>query len=515
MKTPNKQTDLLRRRLLGGMAGAGALSLAGCSGSSSSPDPTQAAPVGDSPQQPPPSSSPPRTPPVTQPPPPQAPVVNPRGLHVSITEDTHSSRTVTWFTDGDFVPETYIEFDSVEDGMSAEDIQTLPLSMRFAGSSEPTFGVDAHTHRATASSIDPDKPLRYRVGSPNGWSPVQVIDPSPTGAWTFTHWGDQGIDIKGQRVAMEAAQHNSDLLLLAGDISYADGVQGEWDIYFDRYHYLLANTVTMAAPGNHEDEDNGGLAFKNRFSHPNPPSSTATGGNPGSTFYSFDYNRIHFLVTTAGALITDGTLPEEIAAIEADLSVAAALRAAGQIDFIMVLQHFTIWTDQAGRGPANPSLVALEEDIIVRYGVDVLLVGHDHVYQRSVPMAYGMPNPLGYVQMMVGTGGQSVRLFDDDGIQPWSAKEFVGIGYAVYEVNGRSINVTYYGAAPASLDDENRNTVTAPFEVVDQFILQARDPMMARSFVRPARAPETLLADYDGIARHTRERNKHALHHCA
>ncbi|WP_373092229.1 metallophosphoesterase [Zhongshania sp.] len=100
---------------------------------------------------------------------------------------------------------------------------------------------------------------------------------------------------------------------------------------------------------------------------------------------------MHFLVTTAGALIGDGTLPKELLNIEADLASAALRRLRGKIDFIIVMQHFTIWTDQLDRSPANFSLVALEENIFMRYGVDIVIVGHDHVYQRSAPMFWAFP----------------------------------------------------------------------------------------------------------------------------
>jgi acid phosphatase type 7 len=472
--------DPLRRQLLrGGLAGAGLLLLPGCNRLPGDLG-TRAARA----------------------------ATTPRGLHVSLTGDAHSSRTVTWFTDGSAAPATVLEFDSVPAGMSAAQARALPFAFRAEGQSAPTPGVPAFTHRATAEALDPRLPMRYRVGSEAGWSEVHIVQPTPTGDWSFVHFGDHGVNHRAVQLTQEVLQQDFDLLLLAGDLSYANGTQPVWDAWFDQVEPLLATRVTMAAPGNHEEEDDGGNTFKNRFSHPPAPTAAVFGGNAGSTFYAFDYNRVHFLVTTAGALINDGTLPEELANIELDLSLAAARRAAGQIDFIVVMQHFTIWTDQEGRSPMNPSLVALEEDIIVRYGVDLLLVGHDHVYQRSVPMAFGLPNSLGYVQMMVGTGGASIRLFDEDGPQPWSARQFIGIGYARYEVSAGRIRGQFFGAPPLGLSESEREFARHSFERVDEFEIKARAPALARAFAVPPREPHTLLANFDGIARHTRERNR-------
>src|SRR5687767_8686334 len=80
-------------------------------------------------------------------------------------------------------------------------------------------------------------------------------------------------------------------------------------------------------------------------------------------------------------------------------------RAAGKIDFLAVVQHYTTWSDERFRRPNNPTLVRLEEDMLVRYGVDLLVNGHDHGYQRSVPFAFGVPDPTGYVQVATGVGG--------------------------------------------------------------------------------------------------------------
>lgn len=482
----NKLVDLHRRRVLGGLSGlAGTMLLSGCDGGVG---PGASARTGS---------------------------FAPRGLHLSLTGDVHSSRSVTWFTDGLEAPPSMLQFDTVEPGMSPTQIQQQPLRFFSEGSADATPGVEAFTHRATATGIDPEKPLRYRVGSAAGWSSVRVVMPSPTESWRFAHFGDHGLTPLARQTLAAVAHEPLDLLMLAGDLSYANGNQPIWDDWFDQMDPLFSRIPTMAAPGNHEEEDDAGNTFKNRFFHPNAPTAAVTGSNPGSSFYAFDYNRVHFLISTAGALIGDGTLPEELVNIEVDLATAAARRLAGQIDFIVVMQHFTIWTDQEGRSPANPSLVALEENILVRYGVDLLIDGHDHVYQRSQPMAFGQPNPLGYVQMMVGTGGQSIRLFDDDGPQAWSQTQFVGIGYATYDVSPGRIRGRFVGAPPIDTSDELRQTVTAPFALIDEFEIARRGLLACRECALPPRPAEVLLANFDAVARHTRERNRLALQHCA
>ncbi len=252
----------------------------------------------------------------------------PRGLHVSLGEDSRSSRSLTWFTDGVDAPASRLEWDVVEETMSADDIAFKVFAHTVEASTDATPGVEAFTHRATVTGIDPERPLRYRVGSDEGgWSSVYVVPPSPAEQWSFIHFGDHGVGELAQMVTDAVMRTPSDLLLLAGDLSYANGDQPIWDLWFDQMQPLMSQRITMTAPGNHEQKDFGGDTFKNRFTHPGKPLGDLLGtGSPGSSYYSFDYNRVHFLVTTAGALINDGTLIEEILNIEADLAQAALRR---------------------------------------------------------------------------------------------------------------------------------------------------------------------------------------------
>lgn len=418
---------------------------------------------------------------------------SPRGIHVSFTDDPHSSRTVTWFTDGLNDSGTVLEFDQPAAGMSAADVQSPPFAGRAEGSTEQTFGVEVLTHRATMTGLDPALPIRYRVGDGTRWSQAYVLSPASTGRFRFGHFGDHGLSEYSRLTVQRVLERSPDFFVLAGDLSYANGDQPVWDQYFDLLEPLAAQVPMMAAAGNHEDEDNGGLGYKSRTSHPG-----------SGTFYSFDYNNVHFLVSTAGALISDGTLPEELLTIELDLAQAAVRRAAGEIDFIVVVQHFTIWTDEDGRSPANPTLVALEENILVRYGVDLLLDGHDHEYQRSHPMAFGLQNPLGYVQVVNGNGGVGIRSFS--GQQNWSAAQLLRYGFTEYEVDGPVIRATAYALA-----DPGQPALAQP-EIMDQFEIAARPRLARREFVHPVRGHERLLANFDGIARHTRDRNRRHLH---
>jgi hypothetical protein len=227
------------------------------------------------------------------------------------------------------------------------------------------------------------------------------------------------------------------------------------------------------------------------------------------TYYSFDYNNVHFMVSTGGALISDGTLVAELLKIETDLANAALRRARGEIDYIVFLQHFTIWTDEEGRGPANPTLVLLEENIMLRYGVDLLLVGHDHGYQRSAPMGLGLPLPFGYTQVCAGGGGVGIRTFDGKGL--WSATQQRRYSFVEYAVDGASLKATTY-----AVDTAEDGEPTQHLTVIDEFEVAARSGIARNEAVRPIRDFPSVLADAGAnwryVEAHTRHRNASHLH---
>lgn len=457
--------DAQRRRLLrAGLSGSGLLMLPGCGLPGSMTLPKNAA----------------------------AGAVLPRGVHVSFDGDAQTTRAVTWFTDGADAPAQVLEYGPLAPGLSAAQIESQPFEARAEAASGSTYGIDGLTHRARMSALDPERPVRYRVGSAAGWSPVRVLAPASRGAFRFAHFGDHGMSDYSRATVQGVLASAPDFCWLAGDLSYANGEQGLWSPYFDLLEPLAAQVPLMCSAGNHEDEDNGGLAYKSRTTHPGR-----------GTYYSFDYNNIHFLVSTAGCLISDGTLPQELLFMEQDLALAALRRARGEIDFIAVVQHYTTWTDEDGRSPANYTLVALEEDILVRYGVDLLINGHDHEYQRSKAFAFGQPNPLGYVQVCNGVGGVGVRSFS--GQQSWSAKQLLHYGFTEYAVDGARIRGTAYAVG------EKDGAIYAAPKIVDEFEITARGLLARHQAVQALRAPASLLAGYDGLARHTQQRNRRHL----
>ncbi len=170
--------------------------------------------------------------------------------------------------------------------------------------------MQALTHRATLTGLEPGDRVRYRVGRPGVWSPVRTFAPGPEGrSFTFAHLGDHGTTAQSAATVAYLRERRPDLVLIAGDLSYANGTQPVWDRWFDVIEPLAAH-VPVAAPGNHENEDgDAGVAFKSRLSQPGD-----------GAYYAFDAGNVAIVAATAGVFLEDGRIVDELVALDRALA---------------------------------------------------------------------------------------------------------------------------------------------------------------------------------------------------
>jgi 3',5'-cyclic AMP phosphodiesterase CpdA len=354
----------------------------------------------------------------------------PRGVHASFTEDPTSTVTLTWFTDGRRDPGTVVEFGNGGD-----------LDDRTTGRAAELPFVEALVHRATITELEPGATVTYRVGGDSGFSDTHTVtidDGSRFFSMTFT--GDQGVKDSGLATRDRALALDPDLHLVIGDVSYADGDSPVWDLYFGQQESLFATTPTMNQVGNHEFKDGADAAdYKARHSHPD------SGEIAERHCYSFRYGNVHFSgIDNSGSVLSNGRLQDVLRWVEHDLATARLARARGEIQYIVVFMHHPIYTNQAKRS-TNPLYQVLLEPALHRHDVDLVLVGHDHIYERSYPMAYGVPTTtvrspytthrVGFVHLQNGVGGQSLRRVRPEHQRSrWSATA-ADDAYAVSQMN--------------------------------------------------------------------------------
>lgn len=338
-----------------------------------------------------------------------SPAGEPRGVHASVTNDPTSTITLTWFTGGAVDPGTVVEYGDTPD-----------LGETTEGEAESLPFVEGYVHRTTIAGLAAGQTVHYRVGGDSGFSDVfEVRTDDGDDRFRFTFLGDQGVKSASRANRDRALERDPDLHFVVGDLSYADGEPEVWDRYFDEQEPLLATTPTMTCPGNHE--------YGNYEGHEGAPDydarTTVPDDDTAGHWYSFQYGTVHFSsLDSQGDVITEGKVVDELVWFERDLAEAFLARARGDIDWIVVFMHQPIYSNQDSRR-SNPIYQALVEPVLHRYDVDLLLVGHNHMYERSYPMVFGQPTSeatrnvpylrerVGFVQVKNGAGGDALYDF--------------------------------------------------------------------------------------------------------
>ncbi len=191
-----------------------------------------------------------------------------------------------------------------------------------------------------------------------------------------------------------------DSWILLGDNAYRDGEDAQYQTnFFDIYKdNLLKKYPLFPAPGNHDYHD---IEFSTPFAQKNKevayyknftmPVNGEAGGVPSNNqaFYSFDIGNIHFLSLDSYGIEEQAyrmydTLGPQVQWIKKDLD------ANKNKGWIVAYWHHPPYTMGSHNSDKEGELIKIRENfirILERYGVDLILCGHSHSYERSKLMA--------------------------------------------------------------------------------------------------------------------------------
>ncbi|MGZ5490504.1 MAG: LamG-like jellyroll fold domain-containing protein, partial [Nitrososphaeraceae archaeon] len=134
--------------------------------------------------------------------------------------------------------------------------------------------------------------------------------------------------------------------------------------------------------------------------------------------YSFNMNNVHFL--SMATEISYSSSSSQKAFVEQDLKTASNNQ---NIDWIIVYFHKPMYSSPSSCSscPGESSLRDIYHPLFDQYGVDLVLEGHTHDYQRSFPIKFNSNSksnptitdtnrinyndPAGQIYSLVGTGG--------------------------------------------------------------------------------------------------------------
>ncbi len=196
---------------------------------------------------------------------------------------------------------------------------------------------------------------------------------------------------------------NPTAVLALGDNQYEDGTLLKFQESYDRTWGRL-KAITYPAVGNHEYGTQGATGY---FAYFGPRS-----GEPRKGYYSYDIGTWHLIALNSNCTFVGGCKegsPQE-QWLKADLAAHRSM-------CIVAYWHHPRFS--SGWHGNNSAYRAFWQDLY-EAGADVVLVGHDHDYERFAPQdPDGAADPgRGIREFVVGTGGRSLYGFRN--IQPYS-----------------------------------------------------------------------------------------------
>jgi concanavalin A-like lectin/glucanase superfamily protein/calcineurin-like phosphoesterase family protein len=222
--------------------------------------------------------------------------------------------------------------------------------------------------------------------------------------------GDWGCNSNTDKTVNSIKTQSPELILGLGDYSYESSADCWLDTIDPIYDSNNPNANNMQISiGNHENSGSEDLnTYLNAFS------LTRQFGQ----VYSFNFHNVHFL--SMATEISYSTGSSQNVFVKNDLAAAAANP---NIDWIIVYFHKPMYSSPSSCSSCSgeSSLRDIYHPIFDQYGVDLVLEGHTHDYQRSFPIKFNSNSksnptitdtnrityndPAGEIHAIVGTGG--------------------------------------------------------------------------------------------------------------
>lgn len=286
---------------------------------------------------------------------------------------------------------------------------------------EAITGEAVWTYHVALDCLRPDTDHVYEIGHGAGPAAGGRFRTAPEGrsrSFRFTSFGDLGVPEAvgaGLGPASANAAYTVDAVeaaeplfhLVNGDLSYAnlsDAPVQTWRGFFANVERSARNRPWMPCAGNHEIEVGNGphgyLAFQTRFLLPDSGAGPDCLGN----WYAFSAGNVRVIALNADDVCLQdgghsghrsGRLPRRCdsyirgysggaqrAWLEAALAEA---RRRADVDWVVVCMHQVAMSS----APFNGADLGIRRELLPlfdRYGVDLVVSGHEHHYERSHPV---------------------------------------------------------------------------------------------------------------------------------
>lgn len=291
-----------------------------------------------------------------------------------------------------------------------------------------------YLYQADLTGLQPGTTYAYRVMM-NGQSvtanPVNFTTAGP-GNFSFLVYGDSGENTPEQRTMIDlmTREQNVAFAIHTGDLAYPEGSYAGYDTgHFGLNAPLIDHLPFFPTPGNHDYMVDSGAPYV--ASHVVPDSNIHP--DDRGRYYSFDWGDVHFTSIDSN-LIGSAANDRMLAWLENDL------RSTRQYWKVVFLHHPPYPTGHHCGDVICAKVRWTVNPIFDKYGVQLVLAGHEHGYERTVAVTDEMPAPAGFGTTYVITGGGGANLHDVGTIEQ-TAISLQTYNYVRIDVNGSTLTL--------------------------------------------------------------------------
>jgi predicted phosphodiesterase len=293
-----------------------------------------------------------------------------------------------------------------------------------------------YLYRARLTGLVPGTAYQYQVqpagkGGPASAAKTFRTFPVKPERITFISYGDTRTNPEAHRsVAACFSRHEPLFILHDGDLVTSGKALEMWGPqFFTPLVNVIDHIPIMAALGNHEGGAENLLRFFDQAG--------------GRTWYSFDCGPVHVTV-----LDDTQTKPENVQWLDQDL-------AASKAPWKIAMYHAPTFNLEGHKSDAV-RLTFLP--VFEKYGVDVVVAGHSHMYERFVPLFRKGPASVGAASRpitFITAGGGGAPLVKGAAAGPKPAilaRTERAYHYCVFTVDAETLHVETLGADGAKID---------------------------------------------------------------
>ncbi len=273
--------------------------------------------------------------------------------------------------------------------------------------------------------LSPSTQYQYRVGGPDAWSAPHTFTSAPppgsTAGFRFAFLGDSRgpLEIFAELLA-EVDAEDPDFILFGGDAVASATNLSLWDGWFSAAGDVIARRPFISAHGNHE------ALTQDYFAQVSLP------GN--EQWFGIRYGNLSL------AVLND-TLADADDLGGAEVDLLDAVFTANPTDFKVVMHH----QDEYATCSTHASNLLLRQTwapVYDAHKVALVLQGHNHAWERSVPIAADAAAADGQGVVYVVSGGAGAPLYKHFDVDWFNASKTAVYHYMIADVFADRIDAT-------------------------------------------------------------------------